>query len=166
MQEVLERKASGLGNSAGSRKNTAEEKPGGEIQTEESFSASERVKVMQRGTSVLPYKEKTRQRTDSEPHQVLGDNRIRASGEGEWEATVGEKGDQNTVTMGMPKTKFKNREQSIVLNVSEKLRSRLKNISGIRILRKCYWTWPEQSREPWNQYHRLGISMFEEPLII
>lgn len=79
----MERKASGLGNSTGSRKNTAEVKAGGEIETEESFSASEGVKVMQRGTSVLPYKEKKRRRTDSEPHQVLGDNRIRASGEGD-----------------------------------------------------------------------------------
>lgn len=79
----VERKASGLGNSAGSRKNTAEEKPGGEIQTEESFGTSERAEVMQRGTGVSPYKEKKRQSTDSEPHQVLVDNRIRAPGEGE-----------------------------------------------------------------------------------
>lgn len=79
----VERKASGLGNSARSRKDTAEVKAGGETQTEESLSASEGVKVRQRGASVLPYKEKKRQRTDSEPHQVLGDNRIRASGEGD-----------------------------------------------------------------------------------
>lgn len=79
----MERKASGLGNSARSRKDTAEVKAGGETQTEESLSASEGVKVMQRGASVLPYKEKKRQRTDSEPHHVLGDNRIRASGEGD-----------------------------------------------------------------------------------
>lgn len=79
----MERKASGLGNSTGSRKNTAEVKAGGETETEESFSASEGVKVMQRGTSVLPYKEKKRLRTDCEPHQVSGDNRIRASGEGD-----------------------------------------------------------------------------------
>lgn len=57
MREVW-RKASGLGNSARSRKDTAEVKAGGETQTEEPLSASEGVKVRQRGASVLPYKEK------------------------------------------------------------------------------------------------------------
>lgn len=78
----MERKASGLGNSARSR-DTAEVKAGGETQTEKSSVHQKGVKSGKRGASVLPYKEKKRQRTDSEPHQVLEDNRIRASGEGD-----------------------------------------------------------------------------------
>lgn len=52
----------------------------------------------------------------------------------ETEVTVGEKGDKNTVASEMPKKKekeFHNREQSIVSNVSEKLRWGLENISRI-----------------------------------
>lgn len=40
---------------------------------------------------------------DSEQCQVLEDNRIRESGKGNWEVTVGEKGNQNTVTSRVPK---------------------------------------------------------------
>ena len=58
---------------------------------------------MQRDNSVLPFKKRKRPRTDSEPHQVLGDNRIRESGEGDGKVTVGEKGDQNTVVLRMLK---------------------------------------------------------------
>lgn len=58
---------------------------------------------MQRDNSVLPFKKRKRPRTDSEPRQVLGDNRIRESGEVDWKVTVGEKGDQNTVALQMPK---------------------------------------------------------------
>lgn len=50
----------------------------------------------------------------------------------ETEVTVGKKGDKNTVASEMKKKKkFQNREQSIVSNVSEKLRWGLENISGI-----------------------------------